>query len=391
MKSLYFLLILPLFLASCQIPRHSDPPEKSIGALFAHPGVMHSQESLNFIRSKVAAQEKPWYPAWQKLQKSKSVSLSWKPSPFPRIDRGPYNDPDIGSSEFLNDGHAAYTHALNWALSENEASARKAAEILDAWSTTLETVAGHDARLLIGMAGLRYIAAAELLVHTWDGWSKEGQATFVKMLREIWYPLIKDFYPSANGNWDAAMMQTMIAIGVFLEDREIFDRAANYYLHGKGNGPVRNYFKKSGQSQETGRDQAHTQMGLEFLVNTCETAWIQGYDLYGVKDNRLLKGFEYTAKFNLGEDVPYEPYRSYQGRYHYKKISNKARGRLRPMYEKALNHYHHRKNLPTPYAHQVVHKKRPESGGGSSLPWSSLMFANLSQETHKQNLALTTP
>jgi len=34
------------------------------------------------------------------------------------------------------------------------------------------------------------------------------------------------------------------------------------------------------QCQETGRDQAHAQMGLEFLSNTAETGWIQGVDLY---------------------------------------------------------------------------------------------------------------
>jgi len=72
-------------------------------------------------------------------------------------------------------------------------------------------------------------------------------------------------------------------------------------------------------------------------------------DLYGALDNRLLKGFEYTAKYNLGFDVPYEPYRSYQGRYYYPRISPKARGRLRPMYEKVFNHCHNRKGLDAPF------------------------------------------
>jgi len=90
------------------------------------------------------------------------------------------------------------------------------------------------------------------------------------MLRDIWYPLIKDFYPSANGNWDASMLQTMMAMGVFLDDQPMFDRAKNYFLAGEGNGAIGNYFKPSGQCQESGRDQAHTQMGLDFLANTCD-------------------------------------------------------------------------------------------------------------------------
>jgi len=120
-----------------------------------------------------------------------------------------------------------------------------------------------------------------------------------------------------------------MAMGVFLDDQVMFDEAKNYFLAGKGNGAIGNYFKPSGQCQESGRDQAHTQMGLEFLANTCETAWLQGVDLYGALDNRLLKGFEYTAKYNLGKEVPYETYVSFEGRYKYKNISDDSRGRYR--------------------------------------------------------------
>ena len=181
------------------------------------------------------------------------------------------------------------------------------------------------------------------------------------MLREIFYPTIKDLYPTANGNWDAAMLQTIFAMGVFLDDREIFDHGVNYFLKGEGNGAVRNYFKPSGQCQESGRDQAHTQMGLDFLACTAEIAWTQGVDLYGSFDNRLLKGFEYTAKYNLGQDVPFEYYESYKGRYKHKKISDDSRGRLRPMYEKVLNHYQNRKGLPAEFTKQAALKLRERS------------------------------
>ena len=241
------------------------------------------------------------------------------------------------------------------------------------------------------MEGYKYCNAAELLKHTWDGWPRKDQARFETMLREIFYPIIKDFYPSANGNWDASMLQTMLAMGVYLDDRSMFDRGAQYYLNGKGNGAVRNYFKPSGQCQETGRDQAHTQMGLGFLACTCEVAWNQGIDLYGAYDSRLLKGYEYTAKYNLGFDVPYEPYRSFEGRYHYKKISDESRGRLQAIYEKVLNHYGNRKGLQPEYTRQIVMKLREgldDKGSGgrgsqskrsrrrSSSALATLMFAN---------------
>jgi hypothetical protein len=205
-----------------------------------------------------------------------------------------------------------------------------------------------------------------LLKHTWDGWPQHEQAQFEKMLRDIFYAVIKDFYPSANGNWDASMLQTMLAMGVYLDDQAMFDRGVEYYLNGEGNGAVRNYFKPTGQCQESGRDQAHTQMGLDFLACTCEIAWNQGVDLYGAYNNHLLKGFEYTAKYNLGFDVPYEPYRSFEGRYYYKSISDNSRGRLRPMYEKVLNHYENRKGLEAEFTRQAAMKLREGSDARNS-------------------------
>jgi hypothetical protein len=322
--------------------------------------------------------------------------LDWEPQPHAHVERGPYNNPNIGSSDFSQDSEAAYTHALFWALTENEAHALKAAQIIDAWSATLKSISNHDARLLVGMEGYNFCNAAELLKYNWTGWAQENQKQFESMLRGVFYPIIKDFYPSANGNWDASMLQTMLAMGVYLDDRSMFDRAVDYYLNGKGNGAVRNYFKPSGQCQETGRDQGHTQMGLDYLANTCEIAWSQGIDLYSAFGDRLLKGFEYTAKYNLGFDVPYEPYRSFQGRYHYKSISDKSRGRLRPMYEKVLNHYRNRKKIESPYTEQAVMKLREGFSSQRRRPRSSaapdtLMFAGQPDRSDDSSIRLNPP
>ncbi|MEN8774372.1 MAG: sulfatase-like hydrolase/transferase [Akkermansiaceae bacterium] len=328
---------------------------------FLHPGISHSQENIDFIKAKIATGEEPWATAWKGVQSSRYSDLDWKPQPHAKVERGPYNNPNIGSSEFSQDAQASYTHAINWVLSGKEAHAKKAAQILNAWSGKLESISNHDARLLVGMEGYEYCNAAELLKHTWDGWPEDEQKRFAKMLRGIFYPTIKDLYPTANGNWDASMLQTILAMGVFLDDREMFDHGVNYFLKGEGNGAVRNYFKPSGQCQESGRDQGHTQMGLDFLACTAEIAWNQGVDLYSATENRLLKGFEYTAKYNLGHDVPFEYYESYKGRYKAKKISDDSRGRLRPMYEKVLNHYQNRKGLKAEFTEQAVMKMRDGS------------------------------
>ena len=352
MKHLFLLFFLVVITAASAIA--DEPNESRLEAEpFVHPGLLHCRAELDFVREKVQAGQEPWKSAWERLRSSRPhkphrrrsrrsrdhdkeragvSSLKYEPSPSAEVVRGPYNDPNIGSSNFSNDSMAAYSHALQWWMTGKKAHASKAIEILNAWSTTLESISGHDARLLIGMGGLGFCNAAELIRHSEAEWEAEDQKRFEQMLRTIFYSEIEDFHPSANGNWDASMIQTMLAMGVFLDDRAMFDRAVDYFLHGKGNGAIGNYFNAFGECQESGRDQAHTQMGLGFLGCACEIAWKQGVDLYGAVDNRLALGFEYTAKYNLGEDVRYEPFKSFDGRYHYQKLSSDSRGRFSPIY-----------------------------------------------------------
>ena len=341
---------------------------------FIHPGISHNQAELAFVKSKIKTQEQPWQQAWQEMQSSKGAGLSWQPRPVAHVERGAYNRPDIGGSFFMRDAATAYTHTLLWVFTEQEAHAQKAAEILNAWSATLESVTNHDAKLLVGMGGLQFCNAAELLRHTWDGWSPEAQGDFRSMLQNVFYPVIQDFFPRANGNWDASMIQTMMAMGIFLDDQAMFQKAVDYYLNGVGNGAVNHYFNEFGQCQESGRDQGHTQMGLEYLVNSAEIAWKQGVDLYRAHDNRLAAGFEYTARYNQGNDVPFEYYESYQAKYKHHKISAKSRGKLRPMYDKIVNHYHNRMGMDMPWCQKAITITRPETGG--TMPWSTLMYAD---------------
>lgn len=342
---------------------------------FKHPGVLHSRAELDFVKAKVASGQSPWLPAWEDLQRHEISALDWKPRATANVVRGPYNHPDIGGTHLIKDGAAAYSHAIQWYMTDEQPHADKAIEILRNYSATLESIGGHDARLLAGMAGITYANAAEILRHTPSGWSDRDQSQFQRLLRDVFYNVIKDFYSTANGNWDAAMIQTMLAMGVYLDDRQMFQRGVDYYLRGDGNGAIGNYLNDFGECQESGRDQAHTQMGLGYLGCAAEIAWKQGVDLYGALDNRLARGLEYTAKYNLGHDVPYEPYRSYEGRYSYPEISTKARGRFSSIYERVYHHYHDRMGREMPFTAQVIEKVRPERWQGSHASWGSLMHA----------------
>ncbi len=378
----YSLLLLFAIGPAASTLADESPGSPEAAKPFVHPGLLHSRAKLEFIQQEINTGQQPWKSAWEQLQSAEGASLDYTPKPFANVVRGVRNNPNIGSSDMSSDAAAAYAHALQWSLRQKEAHATKAIEILNAWSTTLESVSGHDARLLVGMDGVAFCNAAELIRHNSTQWRGEDQKQFERMLRQVFYPVIEDFYPTANGNWDASMIQTMIAMGVFLDDHAMFDRAVDYYLHGEGNGAIERYFNQFGECQESGRDQSHVQMGIGFLACACEMAWKQGVDLYGTADNRLALGFEYTGKYNLGEDVPYQRYRSVGGRYDYPAISRKGRGRFRPIYERIVHHYHDRIGLEMPYSRRVADKERPEGSHRQHMSWGTLTSYGLPVSTN---------
>jgi hypothetical protein len=347
--------------------------------VFVHPGILHNRSDLDFIKAKVEAGEEPWKSAWQVLRKSPHAQLSWKPKPRADLFRGSHNNPDIGAGDFKGDGVAAYTHAIEWIITGDKAYADKAIEILNAYPPVFKTFDGGDARLAIGETAVHFLNAAEIIRYSEAGWQPADIEQFKLFMRDKLYPIIKPWVPTYNGNWDAAMIQSKLAMGIFLDDRAIFDEGLNHCTSSETNGAIVQYINETGECQESGRDQAHAQMGLGFLACACEIAWKQDIDLYAVGDNRLLRGFEYTAKYNLGNDVPYEPYRSIDGHYNYETIAEKGRRRFSPIYEKVYHHYHNRRGLDMPFTRQVIEKIRPETETNSNthVPWGTLMFADL--------------
>jgi hypothetical protein len=153
----------------------------------------------------------------------------------------------------------------------------------------------------------------------------------------------------------------MMAIAIYTDDRPLFERALEYYRFGCGDGRLAHYIYPNGECQESGRDQQHTQLGLAHMGDCCEMAWHQGLDLYASLDNRLLLGFEYMARYILGEDVPFEPDVDQTGKYRHNVIS--PRSTLRPVYEQIYNHFVRRRGLPAPWTQRAAEKLRPEGAG----------------------------
>ena len=344
---------------------------------FTHPGLLHTRADLDRMRQRVAAGQEPWQSGFEKLRADRCSRADWRLNgPREVVTRSPLNS--SGNAQMVMDGNAAYQNALMWCITGDEGHAKKAVEILNAWSGTLKRMDGCDVQLSAGLNGFKFANAAELMRHTYPAWRRDDVARFEQMLLEAIYPPLKDFAPHANGNWDAACIKTILAIGVFCNDGALFERAARYYREGKGNGCLTHYvINETGQCQESGRDQQHTQLGLSLLAEACEVAWNQGVDLYGEADNRLLKGFEYTARYNLGFEQTFAPHTDTTGKYRHTRISAEGRGKLRPIYEMVWNHYQNRRGIPAPFTRQAADQLRPESAApGSDHPgFGTLLFS----------------
>ena len=353
---------------------------------FAHPGLLHSKADLERMSAAVAQQRSPIYEGYLVFQKSPFSHYDYQlKGPLKEVGRNPTR----GQVDYDSDANAAYQNALMWAITGDKRYAQTAIRIIDAWSDTLQLVTGRDAVLMAGLGPFKMVNAAEIIRHSGAGWPDVAVKRAAQHFRRVIYPVLAEFAPFANGNWDDAALKTVMAIGIFCDDHEIFEKAVRYYVNGWGNGSLTHYIiNDAGQVQETGRDQAHTQLGIGMLAECCEMAWHQGLNLYAYADNRLLKGFEYTAKYNLGyNDIPYTPMLDRTGKYHHMHPSEIARGHLRAVYEQVYNHYVHRMGLKAPFTEAAADKVRPEGPGipGADHPGYGTLFYTIDPAIDKMD------
>lgn len=325
---------------------------------FAHPGMLHSRADLTRIRDGVRQHTEPITAGFNALRSHPLSQLTYvSVGASTEIGR----NPSVRFPDFDHDANAAYQCALISCITGDMAYAKISIGILDAWSAALRTVSGADAVLCAALGPFKMLNAAELMRHSDSGWPAGSAQRFGKTMRDAILPVIENFAPFANGNWDTAAMKMMMAIAIYDDDRTLFDRALEYYRFGCGDGQLAHYIYPGGECQESGRDQQHTQLGLGHMGDCCEMAWHQGLDLYSSLENRLLLGFEYTARYCLGEEVHFTPDIDQTGKYRHEIIS--GRSALRPVFEQIYNHYVHRRGIAAPWTQRAAEKLRPEGAG----------------------------
>lgn len=336
---------------------------------FVHPGILHKEADLARMRQKVAEKAEPWFTAWNNLKNSPEAQLTWNPRAAETVIRGGTGD---NISIMYRDVAAAYAHALIYNLTGDIAHGDKASQILNAWSSINKSVSGNaDRYLAAGLNGYQFANAAELM-RDYPAFKLEQFKSY--LLNVFYFPMNERFLignawgaphndacaTNYRVNWDACNMNAMLAISIFCDYKEGFDKALNYAKFGDGTGNINravNFIHSPiwGQWEESGRDQGHAMGGLMLYAIFCEIAWNQGVDFYGYGDNRIRKGAEYVARYNIMEDgtgkyndLPYTSYSRQMGSncswYTESTLSTAVRGKRGAMWEMIYNHYARRLN-----------------------------------------------
>lgn len=354
-----------------------------------HPGVLHTQADIDHIRESVAQQKEPAYSTFLALEKEPKAQSDYQiRGPFETIAR----DGNFGYTKLSaeSDFDAIYLNAVMWMITQKEEYAKKSLEIMLAYAGTLKDIDGNDTALMAGLEGIKIVYALEMLRYTYDGITEAQVDQVNTMLRNVFLPVWEEFYatePYTNGNWGLHTTKSYMAAAILWDDKEMYQKCVDFYLYGNDNGTIAHYIDgATGQCQESGRDQQHTILGIGALSAICEIAWKQGNDLYSAYSNRVLNGYEYTVKYNLGYEVPFTKWTDITGKYcNWSEISAEWKGKnggvdtergkcWQPVFYMVYNHYVNRKSLSMPYTTELLQTYKEDEYDGGHPSYGPLLF-----------------
>ena len=305
-----------------------------------------------------------------------------------------------------------------WYYTGNRANAQKAIQILNAWSSTLkdhkfDTRTYTNGHLQAAWAGEVFPRAAEIIRYTFT--AKTGErvlnvAQFSTMLKTAFLPHVVNGWIGGGANWLLSMAEATINIGIFTDDRVTFDKGvaawrvqvpATIYMTTDRNttaqlaglplvapGTMYDSIKTTptklkaywynptrwvnGLQGETCRDMNHMAMGMAAMINGAETARIQGVNLYGEQQARIVAAMELNSGFINAATSGQNPPPGWT-------CSTKANvtaGNWKLTWEIGYNHYAHRKGVSLPNTKRLIDTwVRPTR-------WSAYLMCNFETLTH---------
>lgn len=363
-------------------PNTSGKPASPAG--FIHPGVLVNRAQLDEIKRRVAAGIEPQKSAFAALKSSPLGALDYTPHPRETVECGSNSRPDFGCKAEQADSEAAYAQALLWYITGNKVYAENAVKILNAWSGTL--TGGHtnnNGQVQASWTGDVFPRAAEIIRSSYKPWPDADIVRFQNMLTTQFLPSLIHG-TCENGNKELTISEALINIGVFNDNRVVFDWGVKMW---RGRAPAYIYLKSDGPKpieppgcgpalwgnkgftpefvegllQETARDSQHANMALAGMVDAAETALQQGVDLYGEQAQRIMAALEFQAQYLPPNNA---------------KPPENLEFNLHPTWEIAYNHFHDRVGYLLPRLSAVIPANRP-TGVNHHMAWETLTHAGM--------------
>ena len=339
---------------------------------FVHPGISHKLSDLERMKLMIEAGEEPWLTSFNNLRNHSRAQHDRSVGGLDLLADDPNALDEFNSltdNFLINDSTTAYLNALMWYFTGDARHAEKAIEVFNTHNRYRRNV---EIPLVTGRI-VRLLEAAEIIRHTYDGWDPADIQAFEDMLvypgysnttipqaainsRDVsFYWTVYNGDPSRIGNQGISAIRVMMAMGIFMDNEIMYDRAVRM-LRGQPHRPddvpyqsgpainggqqetcdfyeqhdligfestipdfgfnevIGHYIYENGQSQEADRDQAHAIGGVACITGMCEIAWNQGDDVFSNLDNRPLLGLEYYIRYNLSDRLsfpdqpePWEP------------------------------------------------------------------------------------
>ena len=281
-----------------------------------HPGLFYTMDDLTRMKTAVAQKQEPWLSSFRLL----GANLAYKASPVVNETIG------TGQFQIRADADQGNALALTWFITGDIRYAQAAIKIINAWTSTMQTFDPVD-NLSASEAIRGFGEAAEILIYTGtSGWKTADIARYKSMMLTRLYPAVaKSKTDGMMGNQGIDAVSAAMAVGIALDIPQYFQDGVTAWTQHPCVA-ITKFIQPSGQNGEAGRDQPHSSGELTAANNWAMLAWNQGVDLYQTGGNRLLAGYEYWTKYNLGYSVPYTPISLCN--YNAANISSSYRGRI---------------------------------------------------------------